>query len=114
MRSTDRFIWMSLFFSVFFFYLAQSWAAEKVAARTDYVAAVDTIIVKCEKKQCLQRSRSNHLRCYADKAAAKARFLRRHQTDLVEKMVISKIPLKPYRIERFVNEQYAASVYTAR
>jgi hypothetical protein len=114
MRSIDKFIWMSLFFSAFFFYLAQSWAAENVAGRTDYAAAIDIIIVKCEKKQPLENSRSRHLRSCADKAAAKAHFLRSRQTNLIEKMVDSQIPLKPYRIEQFVNAQYAQSVLSAR
>ena len=62
MPSIDKFFWMSLLCSLFLFNLTQLWAAEKVAKRTDYAQAVGAIIVNCEKKQCLQRSRSSHLK----------------------------------------------------
>jgi hypothetical protein len=114
MPSIDKFFWMNLPCSLFFFNLTQLWATEKVAKRTDHAQAVGAIIVNCGKKQCLQHSRSSHLRCCVDKAVAKANFLRRNRDDLIEKMMTSQISFKSYRIERFVNPQYTQSICSAR
>ncbi len=50
MPSIDKFFWMNLLCSLFFFNLTQLWATEKVAKRTDHAQAVGAIIVNCEKK----------------------------------------------------------------
>ena len=71
-----------------------------------YATAIDAIIVNCKKKQCLHTSRSSHLRHCAEKAACKADFLRHHKHRLVEGMVAQNLPLKQYKIERYLNARF--------
>lgn len=71
-----------------------------------YTKAIDAIIVNCEKKQCLHASRSSHLRHCAETAASKADFLRHHKQRLIEGMMAENLPLKQYKIERYVNARF--------
>lgn len=72
-----------------------------------YATAIETIIVNCEKKQCLHTSRSSHLRRCAETAACKADYLRHHKQRLVEGMMAENLPLKRYKVERYVNARFA-------
>lgn len=114
MRSINTFSWMVVFFSAFLLCLTQASALAEVAERADYAMAIDEIIVKCTKKLCLKDSRSAHLRCCAGKAASKAKFLRRNQDRLVEEMMAEKLPLKTYKVERFVNAKFSNYLHSKR
>jgi hypothetical protein len=75
-------------------------AARMLASCTDDHQVMDAL-------ECLKNSRSFHLRCCAEKAAGKAAFLRRNQDRLVEEMMAEKLPLKAYKVQRFVNARYS-------
>lgn len=114
MRSINIFSRMIVFLCACFLCLAQATASADVVQGNDYTMAINDIIVKCSKKQCLNDSRSLHLRCCAVKAAGKADFLRRNQDRLVEEMVAEKLPLKAYQVERFVNARYSNYMHSKR
>lgn len=103
----------TLFMMMAFFSMTLSTIVQPVSAmaggdeQTYYTTAIEAIIVNCESKQCLKESRSNHLRRCAEKAASKAQYLRRHKNGLVEAMVAEKLPLKRYRVERYVNAKFS-------
>jgi hypothetical protein len=105
---------MVVFLCVCFLCLAQVPAKADVVQRAEYTMAINDIIVKCSKKQCLKNSRSFQLRCCAEKAAGKADFLRRNQDRLVEEMMAEKLPLKAYKVERFVNARYSNAMHSKR
>lgn len=85
-------------------------ATATAADQAEYSMAINAIIDKCSKKQCLNRSRSVHLRRCAEKAAIKAAYLKRNQARLVEAMMAEKLPLKTYKIERFVNARFSTDL----
>lgn len=114
MNSVYRFPWMVLFFSVFFLCLAQNSVAGEASQPNEYREVILEIIAKCDKKQYLKNSRSYHLRCCASKATAKAIYLRGNQERLINEMTAANIPLKAYRVERFVNSHFAANMYSKR
>jgi len=114
MRSISTFSWMVVFLCACFLFLAQAPAGAEAVQRADYTMAINDVIVKCSKKQCLKNSRSFHLRCCAEKAAGKAAFLRRNQDRLVEEMMAEKLPLKAYKVQRFVNARYSNYMHSKR
>ena len=114
MRSTNTFSWTVVLFCACVLGPAEAPARADVAQRADYTMAINDIIVKCSKKQCLKDSRSSRLRSCAAKAAGKADFLRHHQDRLVEEMMAEKLPLKAYKIQRFVNARYSNTVHSKR
>ena len=71
-----------------------------------YAMAVEAIITSCEKKKCLKDSRSNHLRRCAETAASKVEFLRRYKERLIEGMMAENLPLKRYKVERYINARF--------
>jgi hypothetical protein len=89
-------------------------AATVAADQAEYTKAINAIIVNCSKKQCLNHSRSAHLRRCAEKASRKAAYLRRNQARLVEAMMAEKLPLKTYKIERFVNARFSTDLHSKR
>ena len=72
-----------------------------------YEAAIQSIVDNCEKKECLGASRSANLRRCAQTAAQKAEFLKRNQQRLIEAMMAEELPLKRYRVERYVNMHFS-------
>ena len=71
-----------------------------------YAMAVEAIIANCEKKKCLKSSRSSHLRHCAGTAASKSQFLRHYKERLIKGMMVENLPLKRYKIERYVNTRF--------
>jgi hypothetical protein len=105
---------MVVFFSALFLCLTLASAKAELAERADYAQAINEIVVKCSKKQCLKDSRSLNLRCCAEKAASKAEFLRRNQDRLVEEMMAEELSLKTYKVERFVNARFSSYMHSKR
>ena len=68
-----------------------------------YEATIQSIVDNCEKKECLGESRSANLRRCAEVAAKKADYLRRNKQRLIEAMTAERVPMKRYRVERYVN-----------
>ena len=72
-----------------------------------YAMAVEAIITTAKKKKCLKDSRSTHLRRCAGTAASKVEFLRRYKERLIEGMMAENLPLKRYKVERYINARFS-------
>lgn len=85
------------------------------ASLSDYYrAAIDHEIESCLEKTSLQNSRSDQLQRKGHLEASKARFLMTHRDHLVDEMVESDIERKPYKIQRYLNEQFHCNCYAPR
>lgn len=108
MRIIPTFILMSIVLCMTTVALAQPVQATHTGSQQAYYeSAIQSIADNCEKKKCLGESRSAKLRCCAETAAKKASFLRRNRQRLIEAMMAAEVPLKRYRVERFVNMSFS-------
>lgn len=104
MRFINAIVLMSVVFSMTIaVFLQPVFALSGGDRRSFYDAAIKSIAANCEKKECLGESRSAHLRRCADAAAKKAEYLRHNKQRLIEAMTAEELPLKRYRVERYVN-----------
>lgn len=71
-----------------------------------YARVVESIIVKCEKKISLKDSRSANLCRCAEIAERKAKFIKDHKDQLIEGMMAEGLPLKTYKVERYINARF--------
>ena len=76
-----------------------------------YQAAIDHEISSCLEKKSLQNSRSGQLQRKGHLEASKAQFLMANRDHLVDAMMRSDIGRKPYKIQRFLNEQFHCTCY---
>ena len=70
---------------------------------TFYTDCLNSIISKCELKEFLKGSRSEHLRHSAQLSLQKADYFRAKRVELLEQMVRSDLRQKPYKVEYFLN-----------
>ena len=79
-----------------------------------YQAAIDQEINSCLEKKSLQNSRSDQLQRKGHLEASKARFLMTNRDHLVDVMLRSDLEPKPYKIQRFLNDQFHCNCYAPR
>lgn len=108
MRSINTFFLIAVLFSVAFHpYLKPALATAGADQQAYYAMTVEAIITNCDKKKCLKTSRSGHLRRCAGTATSKAEYLRRYKEHLIEGMMTENLPIKRYKVERYVNSRFA-------
>ena len=81
------------------------------ALRVYFANAIETEIMCCESKSCLQSSRSANLRMKGHREASMALFLKSNKEQLIEEMVATGLEPKEYKVHRFLNHQFCQSCY---
>ena len=74
--------------------------------RLIYAKMVEDCIRKCESKAKMSNSNSNNLRKAARLASLKAKYFSDYKGSLIEEMVHSELPTKPYRVHYFLNQRF--------
>ena len=110
MRSINSLFLVAVLFSITLYpCLKPASATANGEEQAYYAMAVEAIIANCEKKKCLKASRSSHLRHCAGTAASKSQFLRHYKERLIKGMMAENLPLKRYKVERYVNTRFTQS-----
>jgi hypothetical protein len=81
--------------------------------RLIYANMLEDCIRKCESKVKMSYSNSSHLRKAAHLALLKVSYFTDHKETLIEEMVQSKLPTKPYKVQFFLNQRFY-SYYASR
>lgn len=75
-----------------------------------YEASIEQRISKCESKKALRNSRFANVRSAAEMAQLKAAYLSKYKEILVQDMLDSKVGVKPYKIDHYVNQRFFAII----
>ena len=78
-----------------------------------YQTAIDEEIAQSRQMASLLSSRSPNLRQKGHREASMAMFLETNRESLVEDMLAQEIEPKTYRVERFLNDRFSCTCYSA-
>jgi hypothetical protein len=73
---------------------------------TFYTDCLNGVISKCELKEFLKVSSSEHLRHSVQLSMQKADYYREKSAELLEQMIRSDLEQKPYKVEYFLNSRF--------
>ncbi len=74
--------------------------------RSSYEKMFEDFVKKTESKVKMSGSKSKNLRRTAHISSLKTEYLKNHKNALIAEMIQNNIPLKNYRISRFLNDRF--------
>ena len=78
----------------------------QTALRSSYEGMYEDLVKKTESKAKMSDSKSRNLRHAARISSLKANYLKNHKDILINEMIQRDIPLKSYRMQHFLSEQF--------